>query len=182
MIQPIIPVLVREVDPAGLAATISGIAFALMGLLAAASSFGISRLAERISLKKLLVISCFITSLLYLPPVWAMTIAQLVIFVALTGLPKGGLMTSSQALVGLSVTQAQQGIAYGVAQSANSLGNGLGPLLGGVLAPIIGLRGVFAVGTGLYFVIGIAAAKWLKEIRLEKPETDIGQVSQDSTE
>ncbi len=111
------------------------------------------------------------TGLLYLPPVWAGTVAQLLFFIALTGIFKGGLMTSSQSLVGLSVSQSQQGIAYGVAQSANSLGNGIGPLLGGILAPILGLRGVFGVGGGLFMLIGVAVAKLLADVSLDKPPT-----------
>ncbi len=77
-------------------------------------------------------------------------------------------MTSSQSLVGLSVSHSEQGIAYGVAQSANSLGNGIGPLLGGVLAPILGLRGVFGVAGGLFMLIGVAVAKLLADVSLDK--------------
>ena len=70
-------------------------------------------------------------------------------------------MTSSNALVGLSVPRSQQGIAYGVAQSATALGNGLGPLIGGSLAPLIGLRPVFGVAGGLFMLIGAAVGKLL---------------------
>jgi MFS family permease len=145
MIQPIIPVLIREIDPAVKAATMSGLAFCLMGVVAAVSSLFSTRLAKRISLKKMLIISCIGTGLLYLPPAWAGTAAVLILFLALAGVFKGGLMMSSNALVGLSAMQSQQGMAYGVAQSANSLGVAIGPLLGGVLSPLLGIRPVFAV-------------------------------------
>ncbi|GAI99003.1 unnamed protein product, partial [marine sediment metagenome] len=118
MMIPIISLFIRELDPSGMAATASGLAFGLMGMVAAISAIIAGRLGGHISLKRILVISCLGTGLLYLPPMWARTVTQLIIFIALTGLLKGGLMTSSNALVGLSVPRNQQGIAYGLAHSA----------------------------------------------------------------
>jgi len=171
MITPIISLFIRELNPSGMAATASGLAFCFMGVVAAISAIIASRLGGHITLKRILVISCLGTGLLYLPPMLAQTVTQLVIFIALTGLFKGGLMTSSNALIGLSVPRSQQGIAYGVAQSANALGNGLGPLIGGSLAPLIGLRSVFGVAGGLFMLIGVAVRKLLRGISVEKPAT-----------
>ena len=171
MITPIISLFIRELDPEGMVATTSGLAFCFMGVVAAISAIITSRLGGHISLKKILVISCLGTGLLYMPPIWAQTTTQLIILIALTGLFKGGLMTSSNALVGLSVPRSQQGIAYGVAQSANALGNGLGPLIGGSLAPLIGLRSVFGVTGGLFMLIGVAIGKLLRGATLEKSAT-----------
>ena len=161
MITPILSLFIRELDPEGMAATASGLAFCFMGVVAAISAVIAGRLGEHITLKKILVISCLGTGLLCLPPMWAQTVTQLIIFIALTGLFAGGLMTSSNALIGLSVPRSQQGIAYGVAQSAHSLGNGLGPLIGGSLAPLMGLRPVFGVAGGLFMLIGVAVGKLL---------------------
>ena len=171
MIVPIISPFVRELDPEGMAATTSGLAFCFMGVVAAISAMIAGRLGEHITLKRILVISCIGTGLLYLPPMWAQTATQLIILVALMGLLRGGVMTSSNALVGLSVPSTQQGIAYGVAQSANALGMGLGPIIGGSLAPLIGLRPVFGVAGGLFILIGAAVAKMLAGVNVEKPTT-----------
>ncbi|MBA7699645.1 Multidrug resistance protein MdtG [subsurface metagenome] len=171
MMIPIISLFIRELDPSGMAATASGLAFGLMGMVAAISAIIAGRLGGHISLKRILVISCLGTGLLYLPPMWARTVTQLIIFIALTGLLKGGLMTSSNALVGLSVPRNQQGIAYGLAHSANALGSGLGPLIGGSLAPLIGLRSVFGVAGGFFMLTGIAVSKLLARVSLEKPST-----------
>lgn len=48
-------------------------------------------------------------------------------------------MTSSYAILSLSVPADQQGIAFGVGQSANALGNGVGPIIGGSLGSSLGL-------------------------------------------
>ncbi len=127
MINPVIPVFIRELNPEAKVATLSGITFGLMGVTAAISSVATARLGGRISLKKIMVFSCLITGLLYLPPVWAGTVAQVIFFIALSGFLKGGLMASSSALVGLSAGQGQQGIAYGVAQAPMPWVSGLGP-------------------------------------------------------
>lgn len=161
MISPIIPLFIRELDPGGMAATASGLAFFFMGVVAAISAVVAGRLGGRITLKKILVFSCLGTGLLYLPPMWAGTVAQLVIFIALTGLLKGGFMTSSNALVGISVSHNQMGIAYGVAQSASALGNGLGPLIGGSLARLLGLKPIFGVAGGLFVIVGVLVTKLL---------------------
>ena len=169
MITPIISLFMRELAPKGMAATASGLAFCLMGVVAAISAIITGRLGGHITLKRILVISCLGTGLLYLPPMWARTVTQLIIFIALMGLFEGGLMTSSNALVGLSVPRSQQGIAYGVATSAQALGSGLGPLIGGSLAPLIGLRPVFSVAGGFFMLTGIAVSKLLARVSLEKP-------------
>jgi len=171
MITPIISLFIRELNPEGMAATASGLAFSFMGVIAAISAIITGRLGGHITLKKILVISCLGTGLLYLPPMWAQTVTQLVIFIALTGLFKGGLMMSSNALIGLSVPRSQQGIAYGLAQSAHALGNGLGPLTGGSLANLMGLRPVFGAAGGLFMLIGATVAKLLGGVTLEKPST-----------
>lgn len=57
-------------------------------------------------------------------------------------------------MVGLSVAQERQGIAYGLAQSANALGGGLGPLIGGSLASAFGLRPIFAISSAVFITAG----------------------------
>ncbi len=158
MLSPIIPLSIAELGTNGEAAGTSGVAFALMGVVAACSALVAGRLARRVSLTKMLVFCCVGTGLLYLPPLIAHSPFQLVAFVALTGLLTGGIVTASNSLVGLSVPLSRQGAAYGLSQSANSLGGGLGPLLGGGIAPAIGLRNVFAVAGALYVAVGAFAA------------------------
>jgi len=57
------------------------------------------------------------------------------------------------------VPVSQQGEAYGLAESANALGNGIGPLIGGGLASLLGFRGVFGVTGGLFILIGLAVTR-----------------------
>jgi DHA1 family multidrug resistance protein-like MFS transporter len=167
MIAPLIPLLFADLNYSGSVATVSGLAFALLGVIGAISAFTSGHLGKRIPLRTILVFSCAGTGLLYLPPIWAQTPAQLIPLVGFTGLLVGGLWTSSSALVGLSTAHSQQGVAYGLSASATSLGIGLGPLIGGSLASILGLRPAFGVAGGLFILIGILASRLLVRRPLE---------------
>jgi len=161
VVQPIISLYMKELNPSGAIATSAGLAFALMGLIAAASSIVAGRLSGRVSLRKILIVSCLGTALLYLLPIWAQNATQLIILIGITGLFQGGTVTSTASFIGLSLPVSQQGIAYGLSQSATSLGNGLGPIIGGSLASLTGLRYVFGVSVGLFLLAGMLATKFI---------------------
>ena len=160
-VGPIISLRVKELDPAGQAATISGLIFSLIGLMAALSSFVSGRLGERVSLATIMAFSSMVIGVLYLPPVWVGSVGLLAFFLGIGGLFRGALYTSSNAMVGVSVAATQQGVAYGLAQSASALGFGAGPLLGGTLGHAAGLSIVFAVSSGIYVIAGVLTAFWL---------------------
>jgi DHA1 family multidrug resistance protein-like MFS transporter len=161
VVQPVISLYMKELNPEGAAATSAGLAFALMGVIAAVSSIVAGRLSMRISLRKILIFSLLGTALLCLLPIGAQNTTQLIILVGLMGLLVGGTVTSTTALIGLSLPVSQQGIAYGLSQSATSLGNGLGPIIGGSLASLIGLRYVFGASAVLFLLAGALATKFI---------------------
>jgi MFS transporter, DHA1 family, multidrug resistance protein len=166
-IYPIIPLRVKELvtqDPA----TASGLTFSLIGLAAAISSVVGGRLGERINLKSILVFTSLVVGLLFIPLIFANSLVVLVVFLALTGLLRGALATSSNTMVGLSQEAGQQGIAYGLSASAGSVGNAVGPILGGGLASRVELRYTFGLAAGLFLLLGIVAAKWLRKSPVEK--------------
>jgi DHA1 family multidrug resistance protein-like MFS transporter len=166
VIQPIITLFIQELNPAGSASTSAGLAFTVLGLTAAISSVVVGRLGRRTSLRIILTVSCLGAALVYLSPVWASTVTQVIIVAGLMGLFQGGNSTSTSSLVGLALPVNQQGIAYGLSQSATSLGSGLGPIIGGGLVSLLGLRYVFTVSAGLFLV---AAGLVNRFIRIQAP-------------
>jgi len=164
IMMPTITLLIKELGVQSNTASVSGLAFSLMGVVATISSIVAVRMASRISLKKMLVISCLGTGLLNLPPMWAPTVTLFIILMALRGTLSGGLMVPSNSLIALSVSQSEQGMAYGLQQSANSLGNTLGPLIGAGLASLIGLKAVFPATAALFILAGVAAVKLLPDL------------------
>jgi DHA1 family multidrug resistance protein-like MFS transporter len=148
MVAPIIPLFMQQLNPLGEAAT-------------AGSSVLAGRLAQRIPLKTILAFSCLGTCLAYVAPMFAANTAQLTFFIALRGLVNGGIMTSSYAILSLSVPPSQQGLVFGVGQSANALGNGLGPTIGGTLGSSLGLKYVFGFSAAMYLLAAILVIKTL---------------------
>lgn len=160
MMNPIIPLFVQELSSRS-AASASGLAMSLMGGVAVISSLVAGRAGSRIDLKTMLFWGCIGTGILYLPPVFATSVFWFILLMALRGIFNGGVIVPSNSLVALSVSRNEQGMAYGLQQSANSLGNGLGPLLGGALASVFGLKIVFPISAGLFIIAGFAVMKFL---------------------
>jgi DHA1 family multidrug resistance protein-like MFS transporter len=166
--SPVVPLIIDKMSGAGGAATASGAAYALLGIIAAISSIVFSRFHGRFAVRSILVFCCIGTGLLYVLPIFATSTTQLIILIGLTGLLNGGIIISSNSLVGLSVPVSQQGIAYGLSQSASSLGGGIGPFIGGGIAPLIGLGNVFGVSAAVFMVVGILTMKLIPNIRIAR--------------
>ncbi len=167
MLSPVIPLFIGQLKAQD-AATASGFAFSLMGVVASLSSLVAGRLAGRISMKRMMVFGCIATGATFLPPVFATTVTVFIVLMSLRGVFNGGIMVPSNSLIALSVSETQQGMAYGLQQSANSLGGGIGPLIGGALAGLWGLKIVFPVAAGLFMVAGVIVMKLLPEVTVNR--------------
>jgi DHA1 family multidrug resistance protein-like MFS transporter len=174
---PTITLLIKELGALTNTAAVAGLAFSLMGVVATVSSIVAARMTGRTSLKKMMIISCMGTGLLYIPPMFAPTVTLFIVFMALRGVLNGGLMVPANSLIALSVSQSEQGMAYGLQQSANSLGNTLGPLIGGGLASLIGLKAVFPATAALFILAGVAVIKLLPDSSNAEPPVDPAQSS-----
>jgi DHA1 family multidrug resistance protein-like MFS transporter len=168
IISPILTLYISERSPAGSAESISGTAYFLLGVITTLSSLAASRLGGRFDLKTILIFSCISTGLLFLPPILAVNATQVMILIALTGLLRGGMITTPSALVGLVTPIAMQGIAYGVNQSISSLGGAIGPFIGGALATAIGFKGVFVVTAVAYVLTGLLVIILLRHVNIGK--------------
>jgi DHA1 family multidrug resistance protein-like MFS transporter len=164
-VGPIMSLRVEDLVGADRAAAVSGVIFSLVGLAAALSSLVSGRIGQRLSLPRIFVFCCVAIGLAYVPAMWAGSAAMFAVFLVAAGLFRGGLSTSSNAMVGLSVAEGQQGLAYGLSQSASSLGGAFGPIIGGALANSFGIPPVFLVSGAVYLVVGVLAARWLTRRR-----------------
>lgn len=168
MILPEISLLMHEIDPLGAAATLSGLALCGMNGLGSISSLIFGRISHRISLKKALVFSCLGCAVLNLPPYWAANAVQLILLIALTGVFSGGLMSSSNTILGLAVKAEKHGLAFGLGQSANAFGTCIGLVIGGFLGSWFGLKAVFPITSAMFLLVGLMLLVFLQEIRAAK--------------
>src|SRR6266481_4013107 len=74
-----------------------------------------------------------------------------------------GFLAAGMALVSVTVPDGQRGYALGLLQSVVPAAGLIGPLLGGVLADIIGYRAIFVVVAAVCAIGGIVAAAALTE-------------------
>jgi DHA1 family multidrug resistance protein-like MFS transporter len=169
VLTPVVPLIIKALGTGSNSAVSSGAAFSLMGVVATISALLAGKIAGgNINLKKMMVYCCLFTGILYLPPMFAQSLVPFIALMSLMGTFKGGIMISSSSLIALTVSESQQGMAYGLQQSANFLGNGIGPILGGGLASLTNLRVVFPVAAGLYILAGLLVFKLLPELKRDK--------------
>jgi len=89
--------------------------------------------------------------------VWQLVALRL--FVGLAG----GYASGSMVLVATQTPKDRSAWALGVLSSGIMAGNLVGPLLGGALPPIIGIRGTFLAAGGMIFLAFLATALLIKE-------------------
>jgi MFS transporter, DHA1 family, multidrug resistance protein len=172
--SPVLPLIISNLSSGGGAATASGAAYALLGIVAAISSLVFTRVYKRFNIRTILVFCCIGTGLLFLPPLFAHTPMQLIILIGITGLLNGGIMITTNSLVSLTVPVTKQGIAYGLSQSASSLGGGIGPFIGGSLVPLVGLNNIFAVSAVMFVIVGILVFKLIPRNPAVVEESSLG--------
>lgn len=103
------------------------------------------RLGDRFGLRRMLVVGLVIFALSSLlcalaPGLWLLVAAR-----ALQGVGAAFLMTLAMALMRQTAAEARIGRAMGLLGTISALGTALGPVLGGLLIPVAGWRGLFWV-------------------------------------
>lgn len=68
-----------------------------------------------------------------------------------------GLMTLAYSSVAARIDPSRKALSFGMVQSCMQFGLALGPVAGSVLAPQMGLRGVFVVAAGMLLCVGMGA-------------------------
>ncbi len=162
---PVLPLFIsglRGVPHAhGLAQTSTavGLTLAVAGICAAAASWQIQRFSDRLGYRRVLIIATALAGLFYAPAFFVDSLWQLVLVRAAIGFCLGAAMPTSSAIVGLVTPENRRASAYSLTASASSFGLAAGPLVGGALGAVFGLRVVFLLtAVVLLLVAGAVAA------------------------
>lgn len=152
-VQPVVTLFVQELlGNVGTLAMLAGIAFSITGLADVIASPFLGKRSDVIGYRRVLLICLAGCAIATLPQAFVHSYWLFVLERFGVGCFVGGLLPTANALVGRMVPRAERGTIYGMTASATFLGNSLGPLTGGGLAALFGLRWVF-VFTSLLFVI-----------------------------
>ncbi|WP_380704278.1 MFS transporter [Salinithrix halophila] len=155
--------------PGGYIAFFAGLVTAVTGIANMLASPFLGRFGDRHGAERVLFFSMLGAALFFVPHAMVTDVWQLLAFRFLLGLCVGGLLPSLHTLIRKNAPTGKESTAYGYSTSATFLGNMLGPITGGFLSGIIGIRGLFLV-TAIMLFIG---AWWLK--------TGLTQAKQGST-
>ena len=178
LLLPFLPLYVEQLGIANHAgiALWSGIAYSATFFAAALVAPLWGRLGDLYGRKLMLVRASFGMAVTMSLIGMAYNVWELVALRFLAGLA-GGYSSGSIILVATQTPRVRSGWALGMLSTGIMAGNLVGPLIGGVLPPIIGIRGTFWMAGGLIFLTFIATTVLVKEEKrpLEEKRTETSE-------
>jgi DHA1 family multidrug resistance protein-like MFS transporter len=153
-LYPLIPLFVQ--DLLGSAQNVAGATGWLMAATAiagGAGSYVAGRLYRRVGAPRLLAVTVALSALLLLPQAFVHTFLAFVLFRCAAAVAFGGLVSVVGTLAATSSPPDAKGTAFGLMGAASSLGFGAGPLIGGSVAAVVGIRPVFALAAAVLGIV-----------------------------
>ena len=174
LLLPFLPLYVEELGVQGHAAIVqwSGVAYGATFFAAALVAPLWGRLGDRYGRKLMLVRASFGMAICMSLTGMVQSVWQLVLLRLLVGLA-GGYASGSTILVAMQAPKARSGWALGVLSAGIMAGNLVGPLIGGALPPLIGIRATFLLAGGVIFLAFLATVFLIKE--MPRPPKAAGQ-------
>ena len=163
MLLPFLPLYVQQLGVNSPAAVIqwSGVAFGATFLGTALTAPVWGHLADRYGRKPMLIRAAIGMAVVMSLIGVAHSVVELVVLRLLAGLI-GGYASASIVMIGTQAPRVQAGWALGMLSTGALAGNLIGPLVGGFLPALVGIRGTFFVGGAM---IAVAAAATIVLIR-----------------
>jgi MFS family permease len=181
LLLPFLPLYVEELGVSDHAAIVqwSGIAFGATFFTAALTAPLWGKLADRYGRKLMLIRASLGMAVAMSLIGMAHNIWQLVGLRLLAGL-LGGYASGSTVLVAVQTPKSRTGWALGVLSSGIMAGNLVGPLIGGVLPPRIGIRATFLLAGAVIFITFLATTFLIhEEKRTRQQRRDRATTSRD---
>ena len=179
LLLPFLPLYVAELgvsDPAAIARW-SGVAYGATFFTAALTAPLWGRLADRYGRKLMLMRASLGMAIAMALIGMASTPWELVALRLLAGL-LGGYASGSTILIASQTPKTHTGWALGMLSSGIMAGNVVGPLIGGLLPPLIGIRATFWLAGGVIFLAFLATCFLLQEApRPAMPRRDLPSAS-----
>lgn len=143
-------------------ASIAGLLYGIMGVFTMIGSPLWGKYNENHRMSKSFAIASFIASLAFLLHYFIYNPYLVGIVRAGLGIALGGLLPVLFTLASLNSPLERRGGILGIANSAQILGNLVGPILSGYFASLFGIRNVFLVSASILILVGLIGEKKLK--------------------
>ncbi|WP_008339198.1 MFS transporter [Alicyclobacillus acidocaldarius] len=148
-IEPIVTIFTRSIYHGAHLTLAAGLVVATSGIANLIGTPTLGRVGDRVGQQRVLLLALFGAACAFLPQALAHALWLLLLGRFLLGLFVGGMLPSLQALVRKLAPEDKQATAYGLNSSATFFGNLVGPLIGGQVAAMYGIRSVFYVTMAL---------------------------------
>jgi MFS transporter, DHA1 family, multidrug resistance protein len=136
--------------------SITGITFALAGIATALAAVTFSRLLRRSNYRTVITTAAVLLGLMLLGAAAGPTPALIIIAFVLASFVSGSMIPAFGTMVGLEAPPIVQATIFGFSSSAVSIGFGLGPLLGGLIAAAAGAQvGLLVAATLALILAGV---------------------------
>jgi MFS transporter, DHA1 family, multidrug resistance protein len=174
-VVPFLPLFVRDLGVTNIDATAnwSGLVFAGPFFLSFFLAPVWGNLGDRYGRKIMILRAVFGLALAQVIIGFSQDVVHLFLARMLQGV-LSGFLPAAMALVASNTPEKETGYALGLLQSATAAGNIFGPLIGGLIADLIGFRAVFFMVAGLLFLTGLLVLFFVHE---EKTTTTTEKVS-----
>ena len=157
-VHPMMPLFVQEIAPGIVRlATVTGTITGLSALAGAIGSFVLGRAADRVGLRKMLVMASMTMGFFYAMQIGVGSPWELAAWQFAAGFAMAGVLASVSALLATLVPEGRQGAVYGVSTTIVAGANAMASMLGASVAVWWGLRSTFAVAA-ILFGLGTAGA------------------------
>ncbi|SFS58062.1 MFS transporter [Paenibacillus sp. BC26] len=163
--MPLMPLYVQDLH-----GTVVNLAFwagfvgSAAGLSNMVASPLLGRLSDRIGQERILGISLIGAAMMFIPQAFAGSVWQLLLFRLLQGCFLGGLIPSVNSLVRRFTPDGMESRAFSINSSMLSLGNMIGPIVGGFISGWTGIRGVFLISSALFVINAV----WVRQTLVSK--------------
>lgn len=164
MLLPFLPLYVEQLGVASSSSIVqwSGVAFGATFLGTAITAPLWGHLADRYGRKPMLVRAAIGMAIVMSLIGTAHSVIELVLLRFLAGLV-GGYASAATVMVGTQVPRERSGWALGVLSMGALSGSLVGPLVGGFLPALVGIRGTFFVGGGVIAVAALVTIFFVRE-------------------